>query len=63
MEEGQWLLLQDQEHSVQQFQIFGEVVKVVEDNQWWCPAAFHVADSIENAMVVDSRDQLFYEEC
>jgi len=74
----QWLLLQNQEHSVKQFEVFREVVEllwvsnlsyfscgwtyVVEDDQRWCPSTLNVADGEEDAMVVDRRYQLLNEE-
>ena len=76
----QWLLLRNQEHSIDQFEIFREVVElwrisirifpflhqdgsyVIENSQRWSPSPFNVADGIEDAMVIDSRNQLLSEE-
>jgi len=59
VKEGQWLLLQDEEHSVNQFEVFREVIEVVEDNQFVGPSTFASAYGVKKAMVVEGRHQLF----
>ena len=74
----QWLLLRNQEHSIDQFEVFRKVVElwrisispllrqersyIVEYNQRWSPSTFNVAYGIEDAMLIDSRNQLLSEE-
>jgi len=55
VQECQWLLLQHQEDRVNQLEIFGEVVEVVQDDQWRRPSTVRVADCIEDAIVVYRR--------
>lgn len=74
----QWLLLRNQKHGIDQFEVFREVVElwrismsplihqdrsyIVEYNQWWSPSALDVAYGVEDAMFIDSRNQLLSEE-
>jgi hypothetical protein len=34
---------------------------VVENDQWWSPTSLDVADGVEEAMIVERRDQLLNE--
>lgn len=82
VEEGQRLLLEEQENGVDQFKVFGQVVElgpcqscristslirwgyttyIVDDNEGLGPSTFVVADSEEDTVSPDSRQQLFDE--
>ena len=82
VEEGQRLLLEEQENGVDQFKVFGQVVElgscqscristslirwgyttyIVDDNEGLGPSTFVVADSEEDTVSPDCRQQLFDE--
>ena len=85
VEEGQRLLLEEQENGVDQFEVFGQVVElgpcqssmshfhisyhirlkcttyIVDDNEGLGPSTFVVADSEEDTVPPDCRQQLFDE--
>jgi len=60
VKEGQGLLLQDQEDSIEEFIIFGHVIEEIQNNQWLGPAA-SAADTIVQTTVPDSGDELLGE--
>lgn len=61
MQESQWLLLQEQEAGIDQFEEFGEVVEIVQNNQLVGPATLVVTDCEENAVPGNRWDQLLGE--
>jgi len=52
MEEGEWLLLEEKEAGIEQFQELSEVIKIIEDNQLICPSAVDVANAIKDTVPV-----------
>jgi hypothetical protein len=58
----QWLLLEEQEAGVDQLDKLGEVVQVVENNQFVRPATLVVADGKEKALANYNGKQLLNEE-
>lgn len=60
VQEGQLLLLQDKEDGVNELDVLGQVVHVVEHDHLLCPRVL-VADGVEEPVVVDLRNKLLDE--
>lgn len=62
VEEGEGLLLEEEEARVEELEVLCQVVEVVEDNQGLGPAAIDIADGEEDALADDGGQELLNEE-
>jgi len=62
VEESQRLLLEDQEQGVNEFEVFGQVIHIVQHNQLSGPASIVAADSMKNAVSNHLREKLLDKE-
>jgi hypothetical protein len=62
VEEGQRLLLEEKEDGVEELEVLGEVVEVVQNDKGLGPAALSMADGVEDAATNNSGQKLLNEE-
>lgn len=62
VKESERLLFQEQENGVKELDVFGEVVEIVKDEERLSPSTIMIANTIEQSMIPESRNQLFQEE-
>lgn len=62
VEESQRLLLEEQENGVKEFNIFGEIVQIVQNKKRLSPSTSVVTDAVEQAILPESRNQLLQEQ-
>lgn len=59
MEEGQWLLLQEQEDGIKELEIFRQIVQVINNNQF-LGVRVDIADTIEQSVTKQNWNQLLH---
>jgi len=63
VQKGQRLLLEDQEQGVNEFEVFGQVIHIVQHDQRPSPASIVAADGMKDAISNNLGKQLFNKEC